>query len=174
MVAEPNGDSGALDVRVEKRGVRELREEQQRALELLVSGTSVAEAAQLVGIDRGTIFRWLKHDAAFVAAYNEWRETLRASCQARLMAMAERAAGAVEQALEKGDAKLGWAVLKEMKLMDGPMAVPSRSTDPKVVKRHMEISETFEGTADRLKVEGASGALKTLLEMAEGKVPKEE
>ena len=175
MVAEPGGDAGALGARVEAVMVRGLRPEQAKALEMMVCGISVAETAREVGVDRTTIYLWLRKDPAFVAAYNEWRETLRASCQARLMAMAERAAGAVEQALERGDAKLGWAVLKEMKLASEPPAVPSQSTDPEVVRRHIEIMEVFQGKLPAMMQPGnAEGALKGLLEMVEGKVPKSE
>jgi hypothetical protein len=88
--------------------------------------------------------------------------------------MGERAAGVVEQALEAGDRKLAWQVMKEMKLMEGPMAVPSQSTDPEIVRRHMEMMEVFEGKLPAMARPGnAEGALKGLLEMAEGKVPKE-
>jgi hypothetical protein len=168
MVAELAGESGALGVRVGPVAARTLRAEQQRALEMLVAGTCVAETARTVGVDRTTIYHWLRKDAVFVAAYNEWRETLKASCQARLMAMAERAAGAVERALEAGDAKLGWAVLKEMKLMSGPPAVPSESTDPEVVRREMAIEERFRGKVLVMEEEKSKGGVAGLLEVGKG------
>jgi AcrR family transcriptional regulator len=156
------------------RGGGGIREEQRRALELMVSGTSIAETARRVGVDRTTIYYWLKKDAAFVAAYNQWKEILTASCQARFFAMAERASATVEAAVES-DPKLAWAVLKELKMMNQPPAVPSQSTDPEIVRRHMEMTEVFEGKLPAMGQPGnANAALKGLLEMAEGKMPNVE
>ena len=172
MVAGPDDQSRSLSVRREMGARASLRGDQARTLELLVTGKSVAETARSVGIDRTTIYYWLRNDPVFLAAYNEWREVLKASCQARLMAMAERAASAVEQQLERGDGKLGWAVLKEMKLVSEAPALPSQSTDPEVVRKDMEIQRTFEGTIGSMRAGDAKGSLKTLLGMAEGKVPE--
>ena len=47
--------------------------EQEQAIGLLGAGKSVAEAAEVMGVSRGTVHRWLREDAEFVAAYNAWR-----------------------------------------------------------------------------------------------------
>jgi hypothetical protein len=91
--------------------------DQQKALEHLLTGQSVAEAAQLAGISRATLYRWLRHDAAFGAAYNQWQDQLQEGCRSRLLTLGVKAAAAVEKALDNGDAKTALQLLKGMGLL---------------------------------------------------------
>jgi uncharacterized protein with von Willebrand factor type A (vWA) domain len=97
-----------------KKGEAGLGPEQQRALELLLEGKSVVEVAKAVGIHRGSLHRWMKHDAVFVAAYNQWHEQMRDGSHSRLMMIAERATGAVEKAIDAGDGRLALRLLEKM------------------------------------------------------------
>ena len=92
----------------------QLPPEQQTALELLVGGKAVAETARQVGVSRSTVFRWLKNDPVFRAAYNQWQEEIQSSCQSRLMTMTDKAADALEKSLEGGDGRLALQLLKGM------------------------------------------------------------
>ena len=74
-------------------------------MELLVGGKSVAETARLAGVGRATVFRWLKNDSVFRAALNQWHDQIESGCQSRLLSLTDKAADAIEKALDAGDAQ---------------------------------------------------------------------
>src|SRR5271170_102952 len=49
---------------------------QQAALELICSGQTLAEAARVTGVARSTLYRWVKQDPVFRAAYNQWQDEM--------------------------------------------------------------------------------------------------
>ena len=109
---------------------------QNAALQEILSGKSVAEAAQLAGVGRSTLYRWMESDAQFRAAYNQWQAQVKFHTRARLAALSESAVAAVQKALEAGDAKLGYTILKSMGFMTEQE--PGLS-DPSQVARRMEL-----------------------------------
>jgi transposase-like protein len=115
-VAEGEGSTtgGALA----RMDLDELSGEQRTAMELLLGGKSLAETARTVGVSRNAVYRWLKNDAAFRAAYNQWHEAMKESCRSRLKMMLDKATSAVEKALEAGDAKAAMALLKGMGMIE--------------------------------------------------------
>jgi len=110
---------------------------QQATLELLITGKSIAETARTAGVSRMTIHRWLKHDPAFQAAYNQWHEQLQESCRSRLQSMTEKAADALEKALESGDARAALQLLKGMGMIKE--RTPG-STDAEEIRNRDEIA----------------------------------
>jgi hypothetical protein len=60
---------------------------QRAALDHLARGKSVAEAAKAAGLNRGTVYRWLKEDPAFQAAYNRWLDELEEGSRTQLLTM---------------------------------------------------------------------------------------
>ena len=143
MVAEGTDDlggggNGEGEVKREEVGIQRLPASKQAALQMILGGQTVAEAARVTGVTRMTIHRWLKSDPEFQAAYNEWQEQIIGSTQARLLAMTDKAAEAVEKALEAGDARLGLKLLKEMGLLK---TKKPGFTDPKRVRREMQNEE---------------------------------
>jgi len=114
----------------------QLPPEQQTALELLVGGKAVAETARQVGVSRSTVFRWLKNDPVFRAAYNQWQEEIQSSCQSRLMTMTDKAADALEKSLEGGDGRLALQLLKGMGMIKERAVGP---TDAEEVRKRNEI-----------------------------------
>src|SRR5688572_2426603 len=80
----------------------ELTDEQQAALSALVSGQPVTAAAATAGVARTTLYRWLREDDAFAAAYNGRRAELRDAAHARLLGLADKALAALERALDDG------------------------------------------------------------------------
>ncbi len=105
---------------------------QQAALELLLTGKSIAESARSAGVSRTTVYQWLKSDPVFQAAYNEWHEEMRESSRSRLLMLTDKATIAVEKALESGDAKTGLQLLKAMGMLKDR---PPGPTDPEDVTR---------------------------------------
>jgi transposase len=133
-----NGRGGGERVSVstgkEKSGT--LSNEQRTALELLVLGKSVSEAARTSGVSRVTIYSWMKRDATFQACYNGWQDEMRKSCRGRLMKMTDKAASAVQAALDRGNAQVAMQLLKGMGMI-GPVRVGA--TNPEEVKMRMEL-----------------------------------
>jgi transposase len=64
---------------------------QLRALEWLIGGSSVKEAARAAGVTRQTISRWLRCDPDFRAMYDGWRQEAADIVQSRMVAASEYA-----------------------------------------------------------------------------------
>jgi hypothetical protein len=113
------------------------------ALEALLAGQTVTCSAMAAGVDRTTVHGWLKSDFTFRAAYNGGRQELLERMESRLMGLADKAAGVVETALDRGDEKAALAVLKGLGLLDGVRPVIG-SDDPReirnaVAEREMDL-----------------------------------
>src|SRR5436305_15343204 len=66
-----------------------LSEPQQQALEWLTNGGSVTEAAQLAGVARNTVSRWLHHDPDFREMFDAAVEQAAMVTEARLVGLQE-------------------------------------------------------------------------------------
>ena len=60
--------------------------QKQRALQLLLEGKSASQVAEMIGVDRTTIYRWLK-EPSFIAERNRQANELRDAAQSRLHAL---------------------------------------------------------------------------------------
>jgi hypothetical protein len=123
--------------------VRALRPEQQRALELMVSGTPVADAAKEIGVHRATVYAWLKKDAVFAAAHNQWQEQLEVETLSRVKMLMRKATDAVEKSLESGDGRLGLRFLEKTGMVKeravGPTEAEEVEKERKVERKKKEI-----------------------------------
>jgi len=124
------------EVETKELAVRELGADQQAALESLLVGKSITETARSAGISRTTLYDWLKNNPAFRAAYNQWHDQLRESCQSRLLNLTDKATDAVEKALEAGDARTAMQLLKGMGLIGERKIGP---TDAEEMRTTMEL-----------------------------------
>jgi hypothetical protein len=79
-----------------------LTPQQEQAIEYLAAGTSVVKTAELVSVDRTTIYRWL-HDPDFQAGLHQRRREVYLAIQLRLMAVTDRALDNHAKAIEEGD-----------------------------------------------------------------------
>jgi hypothetical protein len=114
-----------------------LSDEQQRALGLVTQGVSIREAGQQLGMHRGTIYRWLKTDPHFRAAYNAWQLEQQESCRAALMKAAEKAVARVIEALSI-DEKLAWQVIKELGILSKAKPL---TADPSRVEMEIALED---------------------------------
>ena len=121
-----------------------VRPEQRRALELLVDGSKdVTEIALEVGKSRTTIYTWLKEDAVFAAAYNQWVGQLEFEAKAQSRMLLRKAGVAVEKALEAGDGRLGLRLLEKMGIVKerevGPTEAGEVEMERKVAKKKKDL-----------------------------------
>jgi hypothetical protein len=86
---------------------------QQLALSALAEGKTYTDAAETAGIGRTTLWRWIRADPKFAAAYEAWQQELRESARARLLKATDMAADVVTQAIAGGDARIALRMLQE-------------------------------------------------------------
>jgi hypothetical protein len=115
--------------------------EQEKAIVLMGSGKSVTEAAAEAGVGRRTLYRWLKEDPKFIAAWNAWRREIGQSARARLLGVAAEAVEAVREAVRKGDGRLALALLKGMGMVSTEAV---GSEDAEVLAREMALAKKKE------------------------------
>jgi hypothetical protein len=126
-------------------------ESQAAALRVLVAGRPMVEAATEAGVDRGTLYRWRTQDTHFMAALNAWRAETRAHARDRMLAMADKAIGAVAGGLDKGDARLGLRVLKDLECNQIGQVEPvdpfelamANATPEEKDRKHTELTDVF-------------------------------
>ncbi len=92
------------------------------ALEALLAGKSVVDAATDAKVTRRTLHRWRK-EPTFEAAYNRERRDVWEAFQMRLLMLAERAVDNVENAIEDGDTRTSMTILKGLGLLPGKMVI---------------------------------------------------
>jgi len=108
-----SNESSPLAMAPQNAGIQPtLTPEQAAALNMLQGGDTIARTAREVGVDRKTIYNWLKHDAAFAAAYHQWREELAEESTARLHAVCARAVENLQDVIDAGDPKYSLQLLK--------------------------------------------------------------
>jgi len=129
---DPASSVGALEKLAEA-----LSAEQQAALAALCKGEPIKQAAESAGVNRGTLYRWIKSDAQFRAAYNAWQQEHRESCRAGLLKCAEEAVARISRAVSV-DQKLAFQVVKELELFK---KVQMPNTDPELVQLEIEVEQ---------------------------------
>ena len=83
-----------------------LSQSQEMALAALRGGQTFVRAAEEAGVTRMTLYRWLRGNAHFRAAFNAWQEEAVESARARLIKLADQAVDVVEEALGRSDEKV--------------------------------------------------------------------
>ena len=72
---------------------------QLKALGPLASGEAISHVAEAAGVDRSTVYRWLKNDAEFVAEFNRRREESVGAIQSELRTLAREAVAVLREIL---------------------------------------------------------------------------
>src|SRR5207244_3791667 len=62
---------------------------QRTAIEKLTSGHTLVDSALAAGVNRTTLYRWLKNDATFLAAYNAWQQDAVATARGRMLGITD-------------------------------------------------------------------------------------
>lgn len=89
------------------------------ALEALLTGATVVEAAEQAGVTPRTVHRWRKRDADFQAAEDGLRRGMRERTYDRLLAAADRAADVVFESVRSGDTQAAFRLLRGLGMLNG-------------------------------------------------------
>lgn len=113
-------ENGAGPVKRDVDPVDELDADQLTALEALLRGETVTDAADAAGVHRTTVHRWRREDPEFRAALNRERARMQDRVRMRLMKAADHAAETVHDAVaEDGDVQAAFKLLKGLGMLDG-------------------------------------------------------
>jgi DNA-binding phage protein len=113
-----------------------LSQSQMQVLQAIMAGKSISAAAASAGVSRSSVYRWQNDDANYIAALNAWKQQTEDSVRHRLLAMADRAVIAINNALLTCDARVGFALLKGMGLLAPPQ---KSSADPAIVAKQLQL-----------------------------------
>jgi transposase-like protein len=134
---------------------------------MIVDGKPFGEAAKEVGVNRTTLYRWMRLDPQFRAAYNVWQMEQREGCRAALLKCGQEAVAKISKVVSI-DQDTAWKVTKEMGLFRDAPELP---TDPAKVLREIEIEQIEE--EDSLEQRHAGSAMPSLLQsMMEAQAPR--
>jgi len=95
-----------------------LRINQRRVLDRIMSGSSISKIAEDLQIARTTIYYWMRHDEAFIAAVTAWRRRARQQAADELVVMTERAMSTLRRAVYDGNLQAAALVLKSQGLLE--------------------------------------------------------
>lgn len=124
---------------------------QTEVLSALLSGESIKAAADLAGVDRSTVHRWLRDDWHFQAARNRGIKAIQAATITGLQALAQSALEVVQKSILEGDQQTAINVLKGLGLLSGQQIV-LRSGNPEVLREEYEVCRRE--AASNLKIRG--------------------
>lgn len=122
---------------------------QAKALEALLEGASITDAAAAAGVDRGTLHRWRRNDFAFQAELNAGRKDLRQAIAHRLERLANDATQCVGKAVREGDVKAALEIMKRIDVF-APRCLGSDDAAERQ-QRLAERGQRAEDTAQRLR-----------------------
>jgi transposase-like protein len=139
-----------------------LTEPQRRALTMIVNGKPFGEAAREVGINRTTLYRWMRLDPQFRAAYNAWQMEQREDCRAALLRCGQEAVAKISKMVSI-DQDTAWKVIKELGLFRDSPALPTELAN---VRREIEIEKNEQEDALEQRRTGLAmpGLLQRMLE----------
>jgi hypothetical protein len=119
---EPNVQHSATSEETETDegpGYAGLTEQQMLAMQALLTGQTLDEAAEESQTDLATLYQWLRGDYQFQAAMNRLAAERRQSIQHRLAQLSNRAAELVHHKIEHGHGRLAIKLLKGLGYLSG-------------------------------------------------------
>lgn len=128
---------------------RSLTAAQAEALAALVKGQSVTAAAGKAGVSPGTVRRWLRDDATFIAARNAALAERDDRPRAELAALGEKAVAILKEAMdghaEPGELRAAVEVVKLLRINEPP---PARAAEPADAERQIALRVRSEAIQD--------------------------
>lgn len=119
----------------------QLDAKQAKALDLLLVGKTVTEAAAETGVSRETVSRWRNKDATFQAAYNA---AMKSSWEAGRAKLLEARLKAVERLAELVDSKDERMAFKAcMTLVKLDIKQPEGRVDPEAIEREQRLLDSL-------------------------------
>jgi hypothetical protein len=106
----------------------DLDPQQLQALDLLLLGKTINEAAAAVGVDRNTVSRWKRTDPGFIAAYNMALLSSWEASHKRLLDVRMKAIDKLEDLLDARDKSVALRAAAALVRIDIPK--PTAHTDP--------------------------------------------
>ena len=119
----PHGEGAAA-----KAAARDFFPPQIAALEALLAGSNVTDAAAAAGVDRSTLHNWRRKNFAFQAALNAGRYDLRQAIAHRLERLANNATECVDKAVRGGDVKAALEIVKRLNVVAAISAAKTRTS----------------------------------------------
>jgi len=111
---------------------------QNAAVDILLTGSTITDAAGKVGVTRRTLHRWLTDDPHFNAELNKRRNDLSRAVDDRLRAIAVAALDTVENAVTSGNVQASLAVLRGIGALDRRRSLPMND-DPAALAVQAEL-----------------------------------
>ncbi len=111
---------------------------QNAAVDILLTGSTITDAAGKVGVTRRTLHRWLTDDPHFNAELNKRRNDLSRAVDDRLRAIAMAALDTVENAVTSGNVQASLAVLRGIGALDRRRSLPMND-DPAALAVQAEL-----------------------------------
>ncbi|MDB5304343.1 MAG: hypothetical protein JWM97_1892 [Phycisphaerales bacterium] len=138
-MAAPDAGEKASRAEVQKPGSEteaELSPAKLAVLRELAGGSGVATAARAVGVDRHTVYRWMRKDPEFIAALNAWRNQSVQWAREQMVAVLDEAAATVRHAIRNGNVNVAMEVLKRQGALD---KIVERCDDPNEIGKVSHI-----------------------------------
>jgi DNA-binding XRE family transcriptional regulator len=119
----------------QKPTFRPLSIEQKNAVDLLITGATDAEVAAAVGVSRETIWSYRNEHPVFMAELQRARADLFRQPIERLRSLALKAVANIEQAINDGDVRASFELLKATGTYS--QLLPTHEDDPDTLFDHM-------------------------------------
>ena len=125
-----------------------LSRKQRVAIERLLLGDTVTDAAKSAGVSRETVHRWRRESWDFQAALNRGQREFQQATESQLRAACKRAAENIVASVDAGDVRTSLVLLKSVGALAKAGAAIG-SEDSQVLRELAQIKEGEEN-ADRL------------------------
>ena len=125
-----------------------LTPKQIEVIEALASGASVTDAARGAGVDRSTVYLWMRNGGNFEAELNLARRECADTMRARLRELAEDAVKAVRELMTDTDVSAAVRLRAALSVLQGLGAMDESRGDLAMIEKWRATSEKWESFAN--------------------------